>query len=138
VVLLSGALTASSWLALETGEEEEELVEDVVGDDPIHAHEEAAELFYLLTFATLGVIAAGMVKGRPGEIARWAGCAAAIVVLYAGVNVGHTGGELVYVHGAGEAYVDRGADGWYDRGRMRRRDDADDDDRDDAADSSVE
>jgi uncharacterized membrane protein len=131
VVLFAGAVTASAWASVETGEDQEELVEKVVGDDPIHEHEDAADLFFLLSGISLAIIAAGLLKGRPGEIARWAGCSASIVVLAAVINVGHTGGELVYVHGAGKAYVNGGIEARILLGLDDDQDDdADDDSRD--------
>ena len=37
---------------------------------------------------------------------RIAGTAATIAVLAAGISVGHSGGQLVYEHGAANAYLD--------------------------------
>ncbi|MDT8370226.1 MAG: hypothetical protein RQ745_13550, partial [Longimicrobiales bacterium] len=63
-------LSGSAWYAIETGEAEEDRVEEVVGDDPIHEHEEAAERFQLLAgFVTLFALG-GLAAGRAGEVAR--------------------------------------------------------------------
>ncbi|RIK99963.1 MAG: hypothetical protein DCC71_19580 [Proteobacteria bacterium] len=105
VVLLQALLVGSSWLAIETGEEQEERVEDVVGDAPIHDHEEAAERFLALSIAAGLLSATGLLAGRWGAIGRVATLVAGAAVLAGGVSVGHSGGELVYVHDAGHVYA---------------------------------
>ena len=45
VVILAAALSGSSWVAVQTGEREEEAVEHVVPEEAIHEHEERAEVF---------------------------------------------------------------------------------------------
>ncbi len=104
-VLFAGALAASAWVALETGEEQEERVERVVPEGVIGGHQEAAETFLILSAALLAVSAVGLVKGRVGATARWVTTFGAVGVLAAGVRVGHSGGMLVYQHGAASAYA---------------------------------
>jgi hypothetical protein len=99
------ALVGSSWLATETGEQQEERVEEIVGDAPMHAHEEAADAFLLLAFGVLVVSAPGLRAGPMGRVARVAGLAGAVALVGAGVKVGHSGGALVYQHGAAAAYA---------------------------------
>src|SRR5512143_3084125 len=41
-VALAVALAVSSWVAVETGEQQEERVEDTVGEPALEAHEESA------------------------------------------------------------------------------------------------
>jgi uncharacterized membrane protein len=106
IVLLQALLVGSGWLALETGEQQEERVERVVAERHIEAHEEAAERFLLVAGIGLLVSAAGLLPRRPGAAGRVAGTLGAFAVLAAGVAVGHSGGELVYKHGAANAYVD--------------------------------
>ena len=55
-VALAGALTASAWMAVETGEGDEEGAEQVVPDAALESHEEAAERFLLLSAGILLVI----------------------------------------------------------------------------------
>jgi uncharacterized membrane protein len=110
VVLAALALALSSWVAVETGEAQEEVVESVVAERAIHQHEEAGELFLIASLATLLALALGLVPGRTGSWARHVGVLAAFGALGAGVNVGHTGGELVYVHGAAQAYASAAGD----------------------------
>ena len=107
-----GFLPSRNWalivllLALETGEEQEERVERVVAERHIETHEEAAERFLLLAGIGLLASAAGLLPRGMGAFARVAGTLATLAVLAAGVSVGHSGGELVYKHGAASAYVE--------------------------------
>jgi uncharacterized membrane protein len=109
VVLLHGLLAGSAWLAIETGEEQEERVERVVRESFIEEHEEAAERFLGLVGVAFAVSAAGLLGGRVGGIGRAVTVAAGAAALAAAVAVGHSGGELVYKHGAADAYVERAA-----------------------------
>ena len=105
VVLVQALLSASAWLALETGHDQEERVERVVAERHIHDHEEAAERFLALAGLALLVTAAGLLPRRAGAIGRVASVLTSLVVLAAGLWVGHSGGALVYRHGAASAYV---------------------------------
>jgi uncharacterized membrane protein len=107
VVLLQALLVGSAWLALETGEEEEERVEEVVPERHIESHEERAERFLLGAAAALVVIGAGVLPGGAGGVARAAAVLASAAVLALGIQVGHSGGELVYRHGAASAYASK-------------------------------
>jgi hypothetical protein len=51
------------------------------------------------------ITAAGMVKGKAGGVARYASLAVAIALVGGAAYVGHTGGQLVYKHGAASAYA---------------------------------
>jgi hypothetical protein len=106
IVLLQALLVGSAWLAMETGEREEERVERVVAERHIEDHEEAAERFLWVAGVALVALAAGLLPAGAGRAGRLVGTAAALGVLAAGVAVGHSGGELVYRHGAASAYVD--------------------------------
>lgn len=106
VVLLQALLVGSGWLALETGEDQEERVERVVAERHIEAHEEAAERFLLLAAVGLLVSGAGLLPRRAGAAGRVATALVTLGLLAAGVSVGHSGGALVYEHGAASAYVD--------------------------------
>lgn len=99
-------LAASAFVSLRTGEAEEERVENVVGEQALHEHEEAAERFLVLSGVLVLVAAAGLLGGTPGRAARIVASAASLVVMAAAVQVGAAGGALVYEHGAAEAYVD--------------------------------
>jgi uncharacterized membrane protein len=115
VVALSAALAGASWLAVQTGEREEDVVEQVVAESAIHEHEERAELFFPLTLAAVLFVSAGLLQGRPGRVMRGASLALALGLMYAGYQVGHSGGELVYEHGAAKAYSQDSGQTWGDR-----------------------
>ena len=104
-VAMSAALVASAWVSLQTGEQQEERVEDVVSERSIHQHEEAADLFLAVSAGLLLVATGGLVGGRIGQASRLLATAGTVAVLGAGWNVGHSGGMLVYRDGAGSAYT---------------------------------
>jgi len=104
-VAVAAALTVSAFVATETGEREEDRVERVVGDAAVHGHEEAAERFLVLSGVLLLVAAVGLAPRTVGEAARLLTAVGAVGLLAAGVQVGHSGGELVYRHGAASAYT---------------------------------
>lgn len=99
-------LFASAWAALETGEDQEDTVERVVAERYIEEHEEGAERFLWVAGGATAVMLLGLLGGRAGEIGRWVACAASLGVLAAVVPVGHSGGALVYEHGAASAYTE--------------------------------
>ncbi len=105
------ALSISAWASMETGEDQEDAVEAVVPDAALDTHEDAAEQFLWLSVAVLGVAAVGLLGGRVGSTARVVATAGALGLLFVGYRVGHSGGELVYRHGAASAYVDAAATG---------------------------
>jgi uncharacterized membrane protein len=95
-VALAAGLTLSAWAAVETGESQGEKVEDTLGEQAVESHEEAAERFLLFSGAVLVVSAAGLVRGAVGRTARVVGTVAALGLVAAGYQVGHSGGRLVY------------------------------------------
>jgi uncharacterized membrane protein len=105
VVLLQACLVGSAYVAIETGEDEEERVERVVAERHIEDHEERAERLLWGAGIVLLVGAAGLAPGRVGSLARPLGFALSLGVLALAVDVGHSGGELVYRHGAASAYT---------------------------------
>jgi uncharacterized membrane protein len=105
IVVLQIALVGATWAATETGEREEDRVERVVAERHIEEHEEAAERFLLLAALALPLAAAGLLAGPIGTVNRALTIALSAVALAAAGSVGHSGGELVYRHGAAAAYV---------------------------------
>jgi hypothetical protein len=79
-----------------------------VAERAIHGHEEAAERFLVLSGVLLLVAAVGLAPRTVGEAARLLTAVGPLGLLAAGVQVGHSGGELVYRHGAASAYTDGG------------------------------
>lgn len=111
VVAVTGALlAASAWASVQTGEQQEDRVEAVVAEAPFETHEHAAERFFIASLITLAVLAVGLAPGMAGAVARMGGAVASVALLAFGVYAGHTGGQLVYRHGAATAYA-RPADG---------------------------
>ncbi|NIP80713.1 MAG: hypothetical protein GWM90_16430 [Gemmatimonadetes bacterium] len=108
---LAAVLAGSSWLAVETGEAQEDRVEDVVGEQVLHAHEEAGERFLVLSGILLLIMGAGLLKGRAGSASRLVGTVGAAALVIAAVQVGDAGGKLVYEHGAAAAYASPDAGG---------------------------
>ena len=104
-VALSVALTVSAWVAVQTGESQEDKVENIVPDAAMDAHADAAELFLTLSGVLVLVVGAGLMPGVVGRSARIAGAAGALGLVVMGARVGHSGGKLVYTHGAASAYT---------------------------------
>jgi uncharacterized membrane protein len=98
-------LSVSAFAATQTGDQEEERVERVVAEDAIHDHEEAGERFLVLSGILLLVVAAGLLPGTVGQAARLLSTAGAVGLVAAAVQVGHSGGSLVYRYGAASAYT---------------------------------
>lgn len=109
VVGLQLAIVATGWFTAEAGEEEEERVERIVAEDPIEEHEEAAETFLWIAGIAVPIGAAGLLSGGVGSAARGLALIASLAAAVAVARVGHTGGLLVYEHGAALAYLDGNA-----------------------------
>lgn len=102
---LSALLSVSALVALKTGQQEEDRVEKIVGENTLGAHEEAAEQFLVFSVVLLLVAGAGMLRGNGGKAARIVTTLGAFVIMLLGFRVGKAGGELVYKHGAAGAYA---------------------------------
>jgi uncharacterized membrane protein len=107
VVLLQILLVGSGFLAMNTGEAEQERVEEVVAEEHIEAHEEAAEIFVWASAAALGVMVLPLLlrEGQLLQVALVTACLASAIVLAFGFRAGEAGGRLVYQHGAAQVYV---------------------------------
>lgn len=102
---LAATLTVSALVAVKSGQAQEDRVETIVGERAVQGHEEAAELFLVLSGVLLAVMAAGMAPGVMGRAARIVAALGAIGLLGAGYRVGASGGDLVYRHGAASVYA---------------------------------
>lgn len=105
--MLQGLLVVSGFAAMQTGEVDEERVEGVVHERHIDAHEDAAETF---VWASAGVLALFVVPlfVRPERLALGLASVAllgSVAVFGLGYQVGASGGDLVYVHGAARAFA---------------------------------
>jgi len=105
VLLLSALCLGSAMAARQTGETEEERVEEWVSRREIHKHEEAADLFVrALAITTLACAAVFLIKKpKPFKISLLVLGLAYVGVLALALNVGQLGGELVFRHNAGAA-----------------------------------
>jgi uncharacterized membrane protein len=101
----AAALVASAWLSVQTGDAQSERVEQVVGAAPLDSHEDLAEAFLTSSVVMAVLTAAGLLGGRPGRAARVLTGVGSLALAGLVVRGGHTGGELVYRHGAANAYT---------------------------------
>ncbi len=108
VVALQTMLVASGFAALQTGEIDEERVERVVDEAAIEAHEEAAELFVWTSAAVLFLMIGALAvrKEHAALAVAVAATAGTLGVLGVGYWTGKKGGELVYEHGAANAFIE--------------------------------
>jgi len=104
-VVAALALALSTWAATLSGQDQEERVERVVAEQPIETHEESAELFFMLSGVLVVLSVAGLARGSLGRGSRILATLWAVALIPAGVRVGHSGGQLVYRHGAANAYT---------------------------------
>jgi uncharacterized membrane protein len=127
-VAMAGALTLSAWAALETGQDQEERAEDVVGEQRIETHEEAADRILVFSGIVFALSAGGLLRGLAGKSARAAATVAALGLLVAGYQVGHSGGTLVYGDAAapGVSQLTAGRPGESETGSAKRGRDDDD------------
>ena len=109
VVLLNLLFVGSQLVAHETGEETAERVEKVVDKKLIGEHAEAADWLLWASIGSLVIAVAGLLREGRGAAARAAAVVGSLVVLAIAIRVGHLGGELVYKHGAANAYVEKDA-----------------------------
>lgn len=68
---LVAMLAMSSYVALETGEDQEEKVEAVVPEAAFERHEESADQFFQLSLLVLGISALGFLPRTAGTGARY-------------------------------------------------------------------
>ncbi|MCC6992839.1 MAG: hypothetical protein IT181_27800 [Acidobacteria bacterium] len=132
VVALQALLLGSGFLAMNSGGAEEERVEAVVQESALEQHEERAELFMWAAGVTLALTGLVVVLPLAAAVKPLAAAAtvATLVVAVLALNVGHAGGQLVYVHGAASAYTQAATAGGSAatpaHGAVRRGDDDDD------------
>jgi len=122
-VAMAGALTLSAWASLETGQDQEERAEDIVGERRLETHEEAAERFLIFSGIVFALSAAGLVRGATGSGMRAVATVATFGLLVAGYQVGHSGGALVYGDGAAPGISQLTSSGGEGGGAAERVDD---------------
>lgn len=106
-VALQAILVVSGIAALKSGEADEERVERVVPESLIEAHEARAHAFVIASATVLAAMAAAALLESNRAATRAAALSAfgALVVCQLGYSTGQAGGELVYKHGAAQAYT---------------------------------
>lgn len=134
VVVLQAIVVGAAFLALRTGGQEEERVEDRVAEATIEAHEELAEAFTWTAGAVLLLAAAAYaVRSGPGKRALMAATVAgSLATLAIGLQVGHAGGHIVYgpgglSAGSAEATSEPGAPSLPEPGERGEHGERDDD-----------
>jgi uncharacterized membrane protein len=107
IVGVQVAMLAAGFVALNTGERDEERVEKYVAETHIEAHEASAQQFMVVLGASLlvSILALAFRRGNAARTMIAAAAALTIVVTGMALRVGHAGGQLVYVHGAAQAHV---------------------------------
>ncbi len=107
IVALHAILFGAGWVAMNTGEREEEAVENVVPQSALELHEEYAEQFLWATGMTLVLAALVLAFRRPAAARALMGATviATAVVAAAAWRVGHAGGQLVYNYNAAAGYA---------------------------------
>lgn len=104
VIVLQAILAASALIAVETGEQEESAVSVVVPRNALEEHASRAEFFHKATWIVFAIATAGLLPGRLGHAAIVVTIVASCGVLVLGCRAGAAGGQLVYQHGAANAY----------------------------------
>ena len=107
IVVLQAVLLGSGLVALRAGLHEEDRVESTVPKTALERHEALAEQFLWIAALTLVPAGAVLAVRRPGAVQALtvATVLGSFLTTAAAVRVGHAGGQLVFVHNAGAAYV---------------------------------
>jgi len=105
VTLLAVLTWGAGYVTSRLGEADEERAEEVLAsEDPLHEHEEAAEMFLLVSGITAGLAIVGFAPRIVGRSARLLALLGSLLAAAAVARTGFLGGELVFQHGAAAAY----------------------------------
>lgn len=105
LIILQAFITGSGYLAMETGESDEKLVKTVVERHYIQQHEASGEKYVGVTVLTLALsIAVYFLAPALQFPLRLGILLLSLLACYFAFETGHRGGELVYVHGAADAF----------------------------------
>jgi len=104
---LQAILVVSGLAALKSGELDEERVEHVVAESLIETHEAWAQAFVIAGATVLAAMAAAALLESNRAAMRSAALSTlgTLLVLQLGYQTGQAGGELVYTHGAAQAFT---------------------------------
>jgi uncharacterized membrane protein len=129
VVVMALAYGATAIVAVEVGEEDEEKVEEVVSEKVIEEHEEAGEMIPWVAGTLFLVSIVGMVK-KNSHALRLGLAVLSLTALIPLVSAGHTGGELIYQHGAAIAHLSPDKQALIESGKFRIKHEDGDKDKD--------
>jgi uncharacterized membrane protein len=108
IISLQLMVVVTGYVAMESGEDEEETVERVVSKKLIHEHEEAAEIFVGSTVISLVLsIAVFFIRKDLGFIIKVIIASISALSIFLAYRTGKLGGELVYKHGAASSYSEQ-------------------------------
>ena len=97
ILLLQMILVSSAFVAVETGEEQEDSTPLAVAEEKIEAHEDYGHMMLIAAGITFLLMFGGLHPKRPiAEKFQWVSIAASLVVLIIAFKTGHSGGQLVY------------------------------------------
>jgi uncharacterized membrane protein len=104
---LQAVMVGAAVLSLRSGEADEDRVERFVSGALIEAHEAAAQAFTVGALVALVLMILALVfAARPAGLAIAALAALSTLAVFAlGYRTGQAGGDLVYRHGAAQAFV---------------------------------
>jgi uncharacterized membrane protein len=106
IIGLQVLTSVTGYIALESGEEAEEVAERVVNKNVIHEHEERAEVFVGSTVIALVIsVAAFFLRKEIQFLVKLTVCLVSLVSCFFAYRTGESGGELVYRYGAASAYT---------------------------------
>jgi uncharacterized membrane protein len=105
IIILQATVVGSGYLAMETGEDEEEKVEKMIDKKAIHEHEERAEVFIALSVVSLVLtIVTILLKEKWRPMLALLSSISLAGASFAAFRTGEAGGALVYQYGAANAY----------------------------------
>jgi uncharacterized membrane protein len=129
VIIMALAYGASSIIAVELGDKDEDKVEEIVSEKVIEEHEEAGEMISWVAGTLLLVSIAGMIKKNSHGL-RLGLAVLSLAGIIPLVNAGHTGGELVYQYGAASAHLPPSRQAMIETGQHQTRHEDNDKDSD--------
>lgn len=107
IVACQALLVISTFVAMQTGEQDEHTAEKAISHSEIHEHEEAGEALFWSAILTL-LLSAGVVGVKREKIALSLGAITLITGLggsFFAYRAGAMGGALVYEYGAARAFI---------------------------------
>lgn len=105
VIFLQLIFVSSLFMAIETGEKEEDKVGEVIGETWVEWHEEQTEALMPMGLLVLALNAVALVKNsKIKKTSQGLSVLGMMITAWFLVGAGHSGGEMVYLKGATKAY----------------------------------